>query len=419
MQSSAPVGGFLTPLKTKAEVRASNETIDVYIVEIPAKSASALLNLLKDAIPNQHTVDLQHLRRFAKQDFLPSHLRSIFEAQKSAEETSTSSTLLGEQSRERFSPPAPSANPRDPTLILLITPTSLIQESSLLDVLSKNTPFATSLFPLKLMAIPVPALAPTSALQAEVWSRTYWPTVYKSSNPFGPHPSVVSRAQAQIQPHAARYLGIARRVGAEAKDKGYGEPFGCVIVQRLEAGTERIVAVAGDARYVDQNGEAAQSASRNGTGNVMAHVVLRAIGIVARKRLRLAESTEPHDHAQNINYPFLDIPLLSSENPPFVDLENLTPNGYLCVDLEIYVSHEPCVMCSMAILHSRFSRCIFGTRMPRTGAMTADGEGGGLGYGLFWRPSELNWKMLCWAWREENANEESEGHGDGGNRVNV
>jgi hypothetical protein len=35
--------GKLIPLRTKAEVLASTETIDVYVVELPAKSASALL----------------------------------------------------------------------------------------------------------------------------------------------------------------------------------------------------------------------------------------------------------------------------------------------------------------------------------------------------------------------------------------
>jgi tRNA-specific adenosine deaminase 3 len=60
----------------------------------------------------------------------------------------------------------------------------------------------------------------------------------------------------------------------------------------------------------------------------------------------------------------------------------------------------------MAILHSRFRRCIFSTRMPYTGGMTSDAgdalvHDGGLKHGLFWRPSELNWKFLAWEFKED------------------
>jgi hypothetical protein len=40
---SPPRPGRLTPLRTKAEVQASNDMVEVYIVEIPNRSASALL----------------------------------------------------------------------------------------------------------------------------------------------------------------------------------------------------------------------------------------------------------------------------------------------------------------------------------------------------------------------------------------
>ena len=105
----------------------------------------------------------------------------------------------------------------------------------------------------------------------------------------------------------------------------------------------------------------------------------------------------PVSHAKNtpesVSTSLLDYPLTDHERSAF-DVSNMIPNGYLCVDLEMYLTHEPCLMCSMAIVHSRFSRCIFLQKTPASGGFAADS---GLGYGLFWR-SELNWKLLCWEW---------------------
>lgn len=134
-----------------------------------------------------------------------------------------------------------------------------------------------------------------------------------------------------------------------------------------------------------------------GSGNVMAHAVQRAIAMVAKKRLRMA-GTNPTLLDRSL---FCDVPLTAIEKKPY-ETGNIAASGYLCVDLDIYLTHEPCVMCSMAILHSRFRRCIFGKRMPLTGGMTADmagnaaNPGKGLQHGIFWRPSELNWKFLAW-----------------------
>lgn len=42
--------------------------------------------------------------------------------------------------------------------------------------------------------------------------------------------------------------------------------------------------------------------------------------------------------------------------------------NYRLPDCDLYVTLEPCAMCSMALIHARFRRVVFGARDPKTGA---------------------------------------------------
>jgi tRNA-specific adenosine deaminase 3 len=197
-------------------------------------------------------------------------------------------------------------------------------------------------------------------------------------------------------------------VAEEVKRESVGEGVGAVIVDPAEG--EGVVAAAGDARWKPILHDQAATNQRTGNGNVCAHAVLRAIGMVARKR-RAVNSSLPIDPADaNANEAvFLDYPLTETEKLIY-DERTVKEGGYLCTGLDIWITHEPCVMCAMAILHSRFERVVFGRRMPGTGALTAE-EDRGLGYGLFWLPA-LNWRMLGWEWVDDDCATEE---GDVGN----
>ncbi len=45
-----------------------------------------------------------------------------------------------------------------------------------------------------------------------------------------------------------------------------------------------------------------------------------------------------------------------------------TLGNYRLTDCDLYVTLEPCVMCSGAIMHARIRRVVYGARDPKTGA---------------------------------------------------
>lgn len=349
--------------------------------------------MVQAAIPDLKAADFQHLRRVVQFKFLPPHLQQKFKSPRGDEEPALEDAIIDEEDTVRY---------------FLVSPTSAIRPAELLATLRRNPPFADRSAPPRIFQVTVPALAPTSAEQAEKWSAEYWPIAYKNTNPYGPHPSLVLRNTAEIETQAGEWLALAQTAGEQMNEMGLGEKVGCVVVDNSN-GRQEVIALAGDCRWRSPTNT---TELHQGPGNVMAHAVQRAIAIVAKKRL-CAAGKNPDTLDRTL---FCDAPLTDLEKQ-FYDKDNIPQSGYLCVDLDIYTTHEPCVMCSMAILHSRFKRCVFGRRMPLTGGLTADtvcGKvdecvelGKGLGHGIFWRPSELNWKLLAWEWEDDDtANED-------------
>jgi tRNA-specific adenosine deaminase 3 len=292
-------------------------------------------------------------------------------------------------------------------------------------------------YPLQIKEVTVPLLAPTSPEQAAVWSRDYWPTFYRKTNPFGAHPATIAKAEEELECPEPGNIGIeealtlAKRAAIETQSRGYGNGPGCVVIERVDNVTE-IVAVAGDARQKPlPRDAAADGGQKNGcNGNVMGHAVMRAVGMIGRKRLRVASQPITsraakaersfencgldHDEIARDAF-FLDLPVTPLEEQ-FFEQDNLKPDGYLCLRLEVILTHEPCIMCAMALVHSRVGRVVFLNRMPQTGGLTAElvrNDTGpvGLGYGLCWR-KELNWQFMCWELVEERVGRAVNGNVD-------
>ncbi|KAH7355925.1 hypothetical protein BKA66DRAFT_474442 [Pyrenochaeta sp. MPI-SDFR-AT-0127] len=419
MSTPAPLVGRLVPLRTKDEVRASLETHSAYVVEVPAKFANVIKDVVQATISDFKTSEISHLRRVVQFKFLPPYLQKQFHPparlpRGDDDDPATTASLATSPASLPSFPLPPSSSPladgddasaseqvtEDMDLVryFLLCPTRHIQHADLFSLIRQCPPFDGKSAPPRIFYVTVPSLAPTSAEQAAQWSEQYWPISYKNTNPYGPHPSLVQRNTDEIEGEAGSWLALARAAGQQISSQCLGEDLGVVVVDRTKNIPE-IIAVAGDCRWRSPTGTAEK---HTGSGNVMAHAVLRAIAMVAKKRLRVS-GTDPAYLDRSL---FCDSPLTEVEKL-YYEKDNIASSGYLCVDLDIYLTNEPCVMCSMAILHSRFRRCIFEKRMPHTGGMTADDardsspKGSGLKHGLFWRPSELNWKFLAWEFNED------------------
>ena len=314
-----------------------------------------------------------------KHTFLPSHLQEPHSAHacQNALEHAADDTLHQE------------------TLHFLLCAAKALDADEALRLVSSGGHTNLETFPIRLQTILVPLLPPTSPEQAASWSQKYWPTIYKRSNPFGPHSSFVARAEHEIAPNVADYIALARSVGAETATALLGLPIGAVAVDRSNPAHPSIVVAAGDARWAGF-----PDTANHGSGNVMHHAVMRAIGLIAQKRKGLFKAAVLQDEHMVMKHNALaDQPLTAIEDSLFGET-TLATDGYLCLDLEIYVTHEPCVMCSMALLHSRFGRVVFAEQMPHTGGLKVEAVGSEASYGLFWRP-ELNWKLLAWQWVDD------------------
>jgi len=385
-----------------------------------------------------------------KDDYFSQQLKNVLAKRV---ESCVSSAAVQKSEIEDFCTVIP---PAQHLVYILLAPTSHISLDSLRLLLARHIPFYTTWATLNpspppIHALQAPLYAPSTAAHAIEQSTTLWPTTYNPNTSYGPNPAIVTQAQEELERNGEVdvYMALAKQAGMQVAETKMGLPVGVVVVERI-AGHGRVVAVAGDARWAGCGKDSEK-------GNPAGHAVLRAIDFVAQKRRTIAAANagcidsdkrteaSPAIHAlpapiickspdrdtietdytiagnyaaqvQHTTLSSLEEHYLSVQSNP----GSLSPNGYLCLNLEVYLTHEPCIMCSMALVHSRVGRVIFsGSAGPglATGALRAEAVGDGikleqdgdygetkeagqdlLKYGLFWR-EDLNWRFNAWEWR--------------------
>ncbi|KAK9324353.1 cytidine deaminase-like protein [Lipomyces orientalis] len=189
--------------------------------------------------------------------------------------------------------------------------------------------------------------------QSKEWSDGTWPIMWRGN----PH-AIISELPSDYEELYKKYIDTLLELTEKAHNEGE-MPIATLIV---DPATYEVVASAVD--------------TRNSSNNPLAHSTMTCIAKVAEKELwrRQNETTA----------------MQSTKEPP--------PQAYLCNNLQLITTHEPCAMCSMALVHSRISRLVYIKNMPRSGGID---RSSGPGYGIHWN-RQLNWRFETWKWDGQN-----------------
>jgi tRNA-specific adenosine deaminase 3 len=182
------------------------------------------------------------------------------------------------------------------------------------------------------------------------WSDKYWPLLWKG-NPIIQELNEINRT-INIK-KIRKYVNILANL-SELQDKELP-----IVTIFVNPATDTIVAT----RYDERT-----------SVNPIKHTIMDAITEIANAELKRREARKIQDPHSN---------------------------NYLCLNYHVYTTHEPCAMCSMALVHSRISQLVYLKSSVKTG-----GIGKNSGHGEMIHIScALNWKFEAFQYIDQNINE--------------
>ncbi|OSX60030.1 hypothetical protein POSPLADRAFT_1149659 [Postia placenta MAD-698-R-SB12] len=220
-------------------------------------------------------------------------------------------------------------------------------QMTLLLTYTRTHPSPPSLPPALALPAPYTLLVPRSAALTQTslqLKNTLWPTVYAPRRKHEAEPW----ARARVQWACA----AMRRVVQEARAaRARGElPIAAYVPVPHDDETRAATQlskplIAGDTRV--------------SAAHPLRHAVLNAIRAVAEYRAALPDASPPPASADAV----------SEDMREACEGGGATRNGthYLLTSLTLFTTHEPCIMCSMALLHSRVKEVFYLIPMDKTG----------------------------------------------------
>ncbi|KAL3232615.1 tRNA-specific adenosine deaminase subunit TAD3 [Nakaseomyces bracarensis] len=175
-----------------------------------------------------------------------------------------------------------------------------------------------------ILCINVPREGPYEKEKVKEWSEMYWPLVWNGD----PNDQILNDS-VFLMDNIRYYLDIITAKANEAKMKTGYLPVVSLFVDPRSKDRNDFVLVE-DRRTHNSNGELALPID---------HSIMVGINQVAK-----------YEKSNRLN-------------------EEVSQN-YLCLNFDVYTTHEPCSMCSMALIHSRINRCIFVREMEKTGCFS-------------------------------------------------
>ncbi|CAI4046810.1 hypothetical protein SKDZ_12G3460 [Saccharomyces kudriavzevii ZP591] len=168
----------------------------------------------------------------------------------------------------------------------------------------------------------VPEFAPSTKELNNMWSMKYWPLIWNGN----PNDQILNDYKINMQ-EVRDELSRASVLSAKMAAAGQRYPIVCVFVGPS-----------------GQKGRVLVEDGRNCEGSLpIDHSVMVGIRTIGERLRKCAEKDA---------------------------------TAYLCLDYDVYLTHEPCSMCSMALVHSRVRRVIFLAQMQRTGCLkVTSGDG--------------------------------------------
>ncbi|KAK9456660.1 cytidine deaminase-like protein [Dipodascopsis uninucleata] len=182
--------------------------------------------------------------------------------------------------------------------------------------------------------------------QSKEWSEGTWPIMWRGN----PHAVILELPEDEEIKIMKHFDELARLI--ESAKLNNEVPIATMIIDPT---TSKVVVSAYDVR--------------NTTGNPLNHSIMACVAKVAE-----LERARRMEHAKN------------------GDPQTPQQLAYLCHNLELITTHEPCSMCCMALVHSRISRLVYIKQMPRSGGLEPSS---GPGYSIH-RNKLLNWRFFTW-----------------------